>query len=386
VGSRVRVYGRAYVVRWGGLVEVFDMGRRSRVGSRHGIGRVCRELVRGGGSRPRALVEQSFNATQYVRREMQLRIAVIEDDGITNETVHCLTSRLRNEPLSEVTRHFTFTSIATFRTAFVQAVEYLAGFDNARRLLVVSAHGIPETGTHLAITNSEEELRFFEHLDLLKIPIEGLTVYISACWGGYAANVHAFQASSIWPLTVIGPVVSISDTHNIEVQNAIINSLRDDADPDCVLDSWVTQFNSTQETHYHKKAIRIAPRNGEPNPEFGAEGLAVDPFPWKKYLVIGQHDRSTAQFHLIPDLILWSGTAFWRLPSHYITSSVATLPQMAGKVIELKGRIQESPRPAKTNPIVAIGRLTDISKWRWINNTPPHLRNRPDAPNFDAVA
>ena len=206
-----------------------------------------------------------------------LVIAIVEDESIKNEAVHARTERLVRGPLAEVTGYFPFSSNDSFRTSVVRAVEHLASVPaDPRRLLIISAHGEPETGTHLAVGNADEQIVLAEHEGLFAFPFRDLIIFVSACWGGYAANVDLIcKASRSAPPFLVGPVVPIRDKHCVLLQNAIIDTLMKAEDPVAALPSCLEKLNEDYRSHYQGNWIRYVAPGADPVPAFGEEGLAA---------------------------------------------------------------------------------------------------------------
>jgi len=91
------------------------------------------------------------------------------------------------------------------------------------RLLVISAHGIPLTGTDLQASEGES-IDLWVHADLFAGLPSSVLIYLSACFGAYP-SACAIQDRSTDPPCVVGPLVDIQFEHANAMQNKLLDLL-----------------------------------------------------------------------------------------------------------------------------------------------------------------
>jgi hypothetical protein len=101
-----------------------------------------------------------------------------------------------------------------FGRALMRAVEALHAkeLDAAPKLLVISAHGKPRTGTDLEAAG-DGQINLWEFRDYFSVLPPNMVIYVSACFGGYPAVAHIQSDKRHTPF-IVGPLV------DIEIQDA----------------------------------------------------------------------------------------------------------------------------------------------------------------------
>lgn len=98
-----------------------------------------------------------------------------------------------------------------------------------QKVLIISAHGEPLTGTLLTSRSgpSEEEelIDLWEYNDHFKVAPPNLTVFLSSCWGAYFEIARGIQQNARPCPVVIGPLVNVQFSHAQEMQACLLRAL-----------------------------------------------------------------------------------------------------------------------------------------------------------------
>lgn len=111
--------------------------------------------------------------------------------------------------------------------------------EEEQKLLIISAHGIPKTGT-LVFASYFEQINWYEFSPYFKVLPKNLVIYISACFGIYPLA-NAIRDKSLSPPFIIGPLVDIRFDHANEIQRKIITKMSEGK----VTKNWIEQTIST---------------------------------------------------------------------------------------------------------------------------------------------
>ena len=98
-----------------------------------------------------------------------------------------------------------------------------------QKVLIISAHGEPLTGTLLASrsgpSDEEELIDLWEYNDHFKVAPPNLTVFLSSCWGAYFEIARGIQKNARPCPVVIGPLVNVQFPHAQELQACLLRAL-----------------------------------------------------------------------------------------------------------------------------------------------------------------
>jgi hypothetical protein len=122
----------------------------------------------------------------------------------------------------DVVCNLTYTNESQFETSLMQAICALHMVErDLPKVLILSAHGVPLTGTNLATSGSEEiDLCCYERY--FSVLPHNLVIYISACFGGFPAARIA-QSDKINTPYVVGPLVDIQFGHANDFQSRLLD-------------------------------------------------------------------------------------------------------------------------------------------------------------------
>ncbi|MDB5875317.1 MAG: Uncharacterized protein JWQ07_4759 [Ramlibacter sp.] len=98
-----------------------------------------------------------------------------------------------------------------------------------QKMLIISAHGVPLTGTQLASrsgeTQNEDLIELWDYNDHFKVAPANLTVFLSSCWGAYREVARAIQHNAHPCPVVVGPLVNVQFGHAQEMQACLLRAL-----------------------------------------------------------------------------------------------------------------------------------------------------------------
>ena len=212
-----------------------------------------------------------------------LSIYLLEEKGIFKDEPHlsCFTSRVNAGGTlddSVLLRHL-FGTESEFKGGLVKLFEKMSlnwASPQHRHLIIISAHGIPHTGTYLALSDGNTiNLHCYE--DYFKVLPKECVVFLSACLGGYPAPIQGIQGKADNKPTFIAPIVAINGPHNQKLQNEIIDALLKQVDyENYLIQSLDTLNNKWQNAYFHKTAIRIVTKSGKWIPDQNTAGYAAE--------------------------------------------------------------------------------------------------------------
>lgn len=156
---------------------------------------------------------------------------------------------------NEVLYH-SFTDKRTFETGLTAAIQELFKVKpEAPKLLIISAHGIPRTGT-LIDAGHFQLIDFWEFRNHFLVLPQNLVVYLSCCFGAYP-SADAFQSGQGTHPIVIGPLVDITFQHANDFQNQLIAVLKRDATSTARIIDLANKFNheSRYRTQYQRRYV-----------------------------------------------------------------------------------------------------------------------------------
>jgi len=234
--------------------------------------------------------------------------------------------------------------------------------DESPKLMVVSAHGKPLTGTHLeSDTGDVINWHFFE--SHFKVLPKHLIVFLSACFGAYPSSL-AWQAKSDNKPILVGPMVNIQMKHANEFQDALLNAMCASADLESSIQAAVDHFNKRHFQYYQERTVlRLIRSNGVCHPRMDGTQLAADGYDKKRFYIRGF--KHVTQENLLLDSgpedanLLWDG---WREVlagisevSHLDDREVRDLPKKSFDV-----PFQEKPRTFRNLAIPLILALRQV--------------------------
>jgi len=129
-----------------------------------------------------------------------------------------------------------------FGSAMERAIRAIFSLPDERpKALILSAHGIPLTGTNLE-ASSGKEINLWHYSNHFTALPANLVVYVSACFGGYP-SMGAIQRGYHTPY-VVGPLVDIRFEHANEFQLALLDLMEDSGASRRTLYRLIRRFNS----------------------------------------------------------------------------------------------------------------------------------------------
>ncbi len=206
-------------------------------------------------------------------RISMLDIYITEEANLSSQGMpnSCITSRLTNGDLHSYVKGITtFSSEKEFLSNILKIIgQMLLSDSTTQNLLIISAHGLDDTGTNIHIENARDiNLRL--HSDYFQVLPNHLVIYLSMCKGAYPGPFMAFFQKSITKPIVISPVVSIYPAEANEFQHLLIDTLLQTSDNEGEILNLVKLFNSQiQATYNHQYAIGMFLRSGEWYPAQG---------------------------------------------------------------------------------------------------------------------
>jgi len=277
--------------------------------------------------------------------------------------------------------------LQTFEKIFNDANSYTP--EERIHLLIISAHGVPYTGTNLEVSSGKSiDLSLYK--EYFRVLPKDLVIYVSACWGGYPSVIQGICGNADNPPILIAPLIPIEQHQNIKIQNSIIDCLLNHSDYEEQLIQTIKRLNEKlKKSYYEQPIVRIVTKNGEQIPGLEAAFLAAKIEEYKKYLVVALQDIFPGCPNDFLQFILYDGASLWMILKYELSSFNDIFeiedPYLAiGRAIELKGKILSEPSSLN------IGQLTDIIKVRKIPDKKipdrlkyevpyPHCKEKPDS-------
>lgn len=327
--------------------------------------------------------------------DTHISIHVVEERSVEeNAKITCMPKMLREGKYKDVTHPLlSFQNFGELADSLGRAIDEIAELPAAvRKLLVISCHGVPLTGGELALQSGETCLiKQFAPL-FLQLPVN-CTVFVSSCWGGYAANLYSIWAATTAKPFLIGYLVPIDGKHNVEFYKALLEALEASADPDAEIVRLVGEANKRWQSHYLQAAIRVVDRAGRWEPKKGAARLAAETGPRQKYLIV------SAQQPPGDSVTLWDGKNYWMASRQELKLRTdENRWPVLNEVVELRPKIRLMPsnslpvgvlEPANTAKPVANrlkGRLaTYLSPYKHCQELPRPQRQDPLAMAEESV-
>lgn len=144
-----------------------------------------------------------------------------------------------------------FSNSAEFSSTLMAGVRALVAIaDDRHKLLVISAHGVPVTGTDLQASD-EEAINLWDFADHFAALPNSTVVFLSACFGAYP-SAEAIQQRS--PLFVLGPLVDIMPGDANAFQEDLLNELAGDLSCRSLL-RIVRRHNVVLGKSYHDRSV-----------------------------------------------------------------------------------------------------------------------------------
>lgn len=145
--------------------------------------------------------------------------AIVEQAGISKRAGLLSTTAVRGH---EVVYHNTYASGEVFGRALATAIETLCSLaPEEPKVLILSAHGIPLTGTNL-YTESDEQINLWRYAECFSRLPPNLVVYVSACFGAYP-SAAAIQSGKRNIPYVVGPLVDIVFNYANKFQQELLD-------------------------------------------------------------------------------------------------------------------------------------------------------------------
>lgn len=223
--------------------------------------------------------------------------AFIEEGGIASSALAI--GKSRSHAHAFIVFDEIFMGLRQFRDVMRRAMTSLHLSPVGPKLLVVSAHGTPLTGTHLSVGNGEVA-DLWDFRDLFTVAPPTLTIYLSSCFGAYpsAKNLQGSIINCPW---VVAPLVDIHPGHANSFQLELINILTEASSSDNPLKELVDKFNSRHLSSYDGRAAMAL---------LDKSGFVHPPSSVGEYLASPMEARTHFQ---VMDLISQSGVSHPRL-------------------------------------------------------------------------
>jgi len=244
----------------------------------------------------------------------KLGVYVIEVDGIEPQVSAIKPPLL---PGSKLRQFLKFTDQRSFLDGMMKIGKAMEERPFEKKLLIISAHGVPRTGTRLALPSGELDLRFFAPVFQ---QISECTIFISACFGGYPGSIQAARAFGKVAHCVISPMVDMKGTHVAELQTAIYGILSQEELFEPFLVTLANSQNEAWREGYEgRDAVRFVTSDDEWHPRPLGKQLAA-PVKAGRFRLI-----ALQQFNKLGEptiAVLYDGESYW-------TTSPASLPEEA---------------------------------------------------------
>jgi hypothetical protein len=204
------------------------------------------------------------------RLQMGVYLHFIEHKQMADEAISAVT--VAAKPFVRHELYFTNDGEFRERCSAVEMSMAAAGPDNTH-MVVICTHGVEDTGTLLCMGQDNEPLPLLEK-PFSSLPVKTL-VYLSVCWGGYAANVDRMQAcgDKARPV-VVGPLVPLWADDGDRLQDELLDVLVTRGLDDAGLADVVRAFNTRLQGEFGQDAARIAMRDGTFEPRKGTAGIS----------------------------------------------------------------------------------------------------------------
>jgi len=209
----------------------------------------------------------SYLSKVYKKDMGTLNIYVLEEKSLAKAGMSCMTSRLSNggDLQSHVKEVVSFSDEKSFLSSILSIVgKMLSSNSDAINLLIISAHGLDETGTNIALEEDGTSINLRDHSDFFKVPPNHLVIYLSICKGAYPGAFACFcQGYEPKPI-VVSPVVPICPNDANDFQHMLIDTMTIKSDNEDEIFKQIVLFNSKVKNSYnHDYTMGIFKRNGE---------------------------------------------------------------------------------------------------------------------------
>jgi hypothetical protein len=196
--------------------------------------------------------------------------AVVEQSTLARSPLTA--ARRMGEMRHNVVHEGNFSNSAEFSTALIAGVRALVETaDDRPKLLVISAHGVPVTGTNLQASD-DEEINLWEFADHFAALPTSIVVFLSACFGGYP-SARAIQKRS--RRFVLGPLVDILPGHANAFQENLLNELASDFSCRSLLRIVRRHNNSLAKSYLHRSVFGLYDQAGNFFPRCAVGQLAA---------------------------------------------------------------------------------------------------------------
>jgi hypothetical protein len=317
-----------------------------------------------------------------------LSIYILEEIKLSNTRYSARTTRLKADGnLNACVKAFEpFSSQDSFKTGLYKTMKIAQDPTTITdaKMLIISAHGIPLTGTSLE-TSDGKSINFAANdiQDFFDVLPSNLIIWVSACFGGYPSVIRCLQRSSLGPM-VAGPLVPIIPKHAIEYQNLLIDLIGKHGIDERPLATATSQFNNKYHHEYFEYPIRFV----------GATGTTIIPeIELLEYAPSTSVEREDS-FLLIAmqgikygdpiHVVLQNNSGYW-LSSSAAFSDCGNLWDFLGHKISFRYQVLSQPEDGsigKLNPVGKLkkhpSRLDGYSyKYSHCTERPPKLSNKP---------
>lgn len=312
-----------------------------------------------------------------------LSVYLIEEKSLENGPLSCLTGKLKGSSLLKEPPMY-FSSVKEFERCLHETMGAMKKDSddnpNDTYLLILSAHGMAQTGTLLK-ANSDEAINLRFHADFFEILPPKLVVYISACWGLYPSIIEALTSSKTHKPTLIGPLIPIKEAHNKELQIKMIDILLKHQGSDtyeAALCCIVKSLNDNWQDEFDQESVGVVLRDGTWIPSRGRGGISA-PLRIKQhrseeikdiaYRIVAFQKYDCRNDREPLNAVLWDGEFFWRISSPIPPCILKKLDDTSsyayiGEFIEITTKVIHEPFPE-----TGIGQLEVIGKPRFIEGT-----------------
>lgn len=290
-----------------------------------------------------------------------LAIYLIEEEGLETP-LSCRTNKLERNPLLK--ESLLFSSAREFERNLHRIMNSIRSCyqdkPNDTYLLIISAHGKPQTGTLLE-ANPEESINLRLYSDFFNDAPRKFVVYVSACWGLYPSVIDALTHKA----TIIGPIINISGKHNKEMQDRIIGILLTSKECEeyesafCRLKDELDKKWQKNTDHPHPESVGIVKLDGTWIPPQEVGGLSAPIRGMFNYRIVALQ-KTDCRYDNPTHVILWdTKKLYWWIPVANIIA-VKELTDIdpyewIGKYITISAKIERD-----TDSDSGIGKLADV--------------------------
>ncbi|HPC43034.1 MAG TPA: hypothetical protein PLD91_19115 [Spirochaetota bacterium] len=202
-----------------------------------------------------------------------MKIFILEEESLNSAGLPytCITQRLKNggDLFNYREIYEQFVDEKDFQSKLFKIVAHMlkSNHDNIN-LLIISAHGIGNTGTNLWTSNNSINLRNYQ--EYFRVLPKHMVVYMRSCESAFPGTFWAFYEKSDNKPLLVGPIVPIGASDANVLEEIIIETIRDSSDNENILHDKIIAHNSLLQNKYGKQySIGMFFRSGIWYPEVG---------------------------------------------------------------------------------------------------------------------